>query len=174
MLPQSHAFFALGMVRILQKRYPRLAGVDYRKVAFAAVLPDLIDKPLAVFVFPQLKAGLLFAHAPLFHLALLWLTRKHDHAFSYALSFASHIVGDRIWFFGDTFWFPLRGFRFHQWRDIGDPKSFTRAYRDLFRHRPGLFAYEIVALCVLAGFVRSARLTERQALSTFLRTGKLT
>ncbi len=173
MLPQSHAFVALGMTRLLQQRFPQFADVDYRKVAFAAMLPDLIDKPLAVFVFPDLKAGLLIAHAPLLHLLALWVTRRRGTTFAYALALLSHIVGDRIWFFGDTFWFPLRGFRFHQWRDIGNPKAFTQAYRDLFMRRPGLLLYEVAALAVLAWFLRSAGLTNRRALDAFLRTGKL-
>ena len=161
------------MTRVLQTRYPQFAQVDYRKVALAAVLPDLIDKPLAMLVFPEWKAGLLFAHAPVFHLLALWLTRKRPTLFAYALALFSHIVGDRIWYFGNTFWFPFRGLRFHRWRDIGNPRSFGRAYRDLFVRRPGLVLYELAALLVLLWFIRSTGLTSRRALAGFIRTGKL-
>ncbi len=173
MLPQSHAFLALGLTKALQDRCPLFADVDYRKVTLAALLPDLIDKPLAVFVFPEMKAGLLFAHTPIVHLALLWLTRTRPEWFAYALAFTSHIVGDRIWFFRETFWFPLRGFRFHQWKDIGNVKSFGRAYQDLFTRRPALVLYEFGALLVFVWFVLSSRLTDRETLRQFVRTGKL-
>src|SRR5438093_12013945 len=100
------------MTRVLQTRYPQFAQVDYRKVALAAVLPDLIDKPLAMFVFPELKAGLLFAHAPVLHLLALWLTRKRPTLFAYALALFSYILGDRIWYFVDTFLSPFRACAF--------------------------------------------------------------
>ena len=139
----------------------------------AAVLPDLLDKPLAVLVFPELKAGLLFSHAPLVHLVLWLCSAVRPGLLPYTLALTGHIVADRIWFFGDTFWFPLRGFRFHQWQHIGDPRAFANAYKSLFRRRPDLYLYEVGALAVLAWFVVSAGLTSRRAWSKFVRGGKL-
>ncbi len=173
MLPQSHAFVALGLLKLLRDRNPQFPAVDYRKAALVAMLPDLIDKPLAVFVFPDMKAGLLFAHAPVFHLAWLLVSRWRKEWWPYALAFTSHIIADRIWFFHDTFWFPLRGFRFHQWKHIGDPKAFGLAYRDLFKRRPGLLLYEVAALLVLLWFLVSSGLTNRSALWRWLRTGQM-
>lgn len=174
MLPQSHAFIALALQKWLRDHVPHFPDADYRTVALAAMLPDLIDKPLAVYVFPELKAGLLFAHAPVFHLMILLLFARGRRAWlPYALAFTSHIIGDRIWFFHDTFWFPLRGFRFHQWQHIGDPQSFGKAYKELFARRPALFLYELGALFVLVWFVRSAGLIHRRALWRFLLTGRI-
>jgi hypothetical protein len=172
MLPQSHIFLALGVQKFLQDRWPQFPRADYRKIALAAVLPDLIDKPLAVFAFPELEAGLLFAHAPIFHLPWLLLSRRRRGWLPYALAFTGHLIADRIWFFGDTLWFPLRGLRFHRWQRIGDVRSFGRAYRDLFRRRPYLLLYEAGALVVLIWFVVSSGLTNRRMLWRFLLTGK--
>jgi hypothetical protein len=172
MLPQSHIFLALGVQKFLRERWPHFPDADFRKLALVSVLPDLIDKPLAVFVFPELKAGLLFAHAPIFHLPWLLLSRRRHGWLPYALAFSGHIIADRIWFFGDTLWFPLRGFRFHQWQHIGDVKSFGNAYRDLFRRRPDLLLYELGALAVLIWFIVSSGLTNRRALWEFMVSGK--
>jgi hypothetical protein len=173
MLPQSHAFIALGLQKFLASQFDSLKDADYRKVALASVLPDLIDKPLAVFVFPEMKAGLLFAHAPIFHLPWLILSRWCTSWLPYALAFTGHIIADRIWFFRETFWFPRYGFRFHQWQHIGDLKSFGNAYRAMYKRRPDLFLYEVFALSVFLWFVVSSGLTNRQALWQFIRTGKL-
>ncbi|MBI5877588.1 MAG: hypothetical protein HZB53_08065 [Chloroflexi bacterium] len=173
MLPQSHAFVAVAVQKWLAGRDLRLKGADYRAVALAGMLPDLIDKPLAIFVLPQTKAGLLFAHAPIFHVPL-WLLAWFVPALRpYVIAFTGHIVGDRIWFFHDTFWFPLRGLRFHQWKHIGDPKAFSAAYKDLFSRRPYLFLYELVALAALIWFIVSSGLADRRALVNFLRTGRV-
>ena len=173
MLPQSHAFVALGLQKYLADRYPELKDADYRAVALAAMLPDLIDKPVAIFLLPQTKAGLLFAHAPVFHLPLWFIARARRGFLPYVIAFTGHIIFDRIWFFHDTFWFPLRGFRFHQWKHIGDPKAFSAAYKDLFSRRPYLFLYELFALFVLIQFIVSAGLTNRRALWHFIRTGRI-
>jgi hypothetical protein len=173
MLPPAHAFLALGLQKWLASRFDSFKGADYRKIALASVLPDLIDKPLAVFVFPEMKAGLLFAHAPIFHLPWLILSRWFTSWLPYALAFTGHIIADRIWFFTDTFWFPLRGFRFHQWQHIGDVKAFGNAYRVLYQQRPWLLLYEISALIIFIWFIVSADLTKRSALWQFIRTGKI-
>lgn len=172
--PLNSHFIALGLQKFLRDRFPTFPDADYRMVALASVLPDLIDKPLAIFVFPDWKVGLLFTHAPIVHLPWLiasWLRRDW---LPYAIAFTGHIIADRIWYFRDTFWFPLRGFRFHQWQHIGDPKAFGNAYRDLFKRRPDLFLYEIGALAILVWFIVSSGLTNRRALWRFLKTGRVT
>ena len=173
MLPQSHAFVAVAIQKFLASRYPHLRGADYRAVALAGTLPDLIDKPLAIFVMPESRAGLLFAHAPIFHIPLWMLAQRVPALLPYVIAFTGHIVGDRIWFFHDTFWYPLRGLRFHQWKHIGDPKAFGAAYKDLFTRRPYLFLYELLALAALVWFIVTSGLTTRSALRQLLRTGRI-
>jgi len=172
-LPQSHAFVAVAVQKWLAGRYPQLKGADYRAVALAGMAPDLIDKPLAIYVMPQTRAGLLFAHAPIFHIPLWLLARRFPALLPLVIAFTGHIVGDRIWFFHDTFWFPFRGLRFHQWKHIGDAKAFGAAYKDLFTRRPYLFLYELAALAALIWFIASSGLTNRRALLDFLRTGHI-
>ena len=173
MLPHSHIFVAWGLQKFLENRFASFKGADYRLIALASILPDLVDKPLAVFVFPEMKAGLLFAHAPIFHLPWFLLTRWRQALWPYALAFTGHIIADRIWFFRETFWFPLHGFRFHPWQHIGDLKSFGHAYRAMYKRRPDLFLYEVLAFVVLHWFIVSSGLTHRHALWQFIRTGRV-
>jgi len=174
MLPPSHITYTWSALGLVQKLFPRLRDIDYRGVALASILPDVIDKPLAVFVFPDSQAGLLYAHTGLLHLItlLVALIRKREWL-PYALAGVGHLLLDRIWFFPRTFFYPLLGRRFHQWRDIGTPKDFGRAYAHLLQERPRLVLYELFGLGLLAWFVWSARLYRPTNLKRFLRTGKI-
>jgi hypothetical protein len=174
MLPLAHIEFTWGTLNLVQRYTGKGRDVDYRLVALAASLPDLIDKPMAVFIFPTWNAGLLFTHTPLLHLlvwlAVLWRGRRW---IPYALAFSGHLILDSIWDFPRNLWYPLLGWRFHEWRPIGSPKAFTQAYRDLLREHPHLIVSEVVALGVLGWFVWDRKLFRRGNLLRFLRGGRV-
>jgi hypothetical protein len=66
----AHIGYTTGAVRISQKLALR-RPLDYRLVVLMALLPDVIDRALYVFVIPGAEGGRLFAHTLLFNLALL-------------------------------------------------------------------------------------------------------
>jgi hypothetical protein len=173
MLPSAHIEFTWGVLNLLQRRTGRAREVDYRLAALAASLPDLIDKPLAVFVFPNSKAALLFSHTLLLHLLVwgvtLWRGRRW---LPYALAFSGHLILDRLWDFPKNLWYPLLGWEFHQWRDVGSPKAALRAYTELLDDHPEIIAYEVIGLGILGWFVCDRQLFRWGNLLRFLRTGK--
>lgn len=173
MLPPAHVELTWGVLQWLQKR-SLFQDADYRGVALASILPDLVDKPLAVFIFPNSGAALLFAHTLLLH-ALAWavlLARRAWGWLPYALAFSGHLVADRMWGFTQTLLWPFRGLRFHQWRHVGSPGDFLEAYADIVREEPKLILFELAGLAALVWFVARNRLWEPGRLWAFLRTGR--
>jgi len=66
----AHVGCTTGVVRISQKLVLN-RRLDYRLVALMAILPDLVDRSLYLFVIPGAESGRLFAHTLLFNLVLL-------------------------------------------------------------------------------------------------------
>ncbi len=67
MLPPGHIEFTWAALNLLQRQAGLFEDADYRWAALAAVLPDLIDKPLATFVLTDAEAALLYGHTALLH-----------------------------------------------------------------------------------------------------------
>ncbi len=154
MLPLAHIGLSLATFGLLRKK-GLFRKIDYRKVALSSILPDLIDKPMAVFVFPESRSALLFSHTLILHLAVwLWTALKGWRNLPYALAFTGHLLLDRIWEFPQTFFFPFRGWSFHRWRDVGSPGAFGKAYFEVTLEHPELVVGEIAGLIALLWFFR--------------------
>lgn len=175
MLPPAHIELTWGVLNLIQKRWRSFRRADYRIIALAAILPDLIDKPLAIFVFPHWNATLLFAHSLLAHLGLWSLAAARGRtrrALPYLLAFSGHLIADRIWKFPRTLFWPLRGREFERWRNVGSPRAFGQAYfRALFQY-PYLTLSEIAGVIAILWLVRDRKLTTGADLRRFLRTGR--
>lgn len=176
MLPQSHVAYTLVALNLAQKRVRTLQNADYRLAALAAMGPDLIDKPLAVLYFyRRYKSAVLFAHTLLAFLGTLAMTWRRKPAWwPYTLAFTGHALLDRLWYFPDTFYWPLRGWRFHVWRKSGsEQEDIKRAYWFAFTRRPELWIWEVGGILAALWFVVHNRLYRWDRLWRLLRTGHL-
>src|SRR3972149_3188700 len=96
-------------------RRPPAAGLDYRFLILGSMLPDLIDKPLGVFLLrKQLSSGRTFAHSLVFVSAIgiasmAWRGKAGRALIPLALGSAAHLVLDRMWMQTDVLFWPLRG-----------------------------------------------------------------
>lgn len=175
MLPPAHVEFTWAALNALQRQAGWFKDADYRLAALAAVLPDLIDKPLATFVLTNEDAALLFGHTALAH-AGVWLavagTGQLPRALPYLLAFSGHLVADRMWSFNQTLWWPFKGRRFHQWKHVGSPQAILQAYARVIREEPLLLTFEALGALLLVWFVRDRRLWQRAELAAFLHTGQ--
>lgn len=178
MLPSAHVELTWAAVNALQRSRSgdEWQEVDYRLVALAALLPDLVDKPLAIFAMRDSGAALLYGHTLLMHL-LVWTgaatVRRQRAWLPYLLAFSGHLVADRMWGFGRTLLWPFLGRQFHQWRDVGSPKAFLSAYRKIILEEPKLLAFEAVGLVLLTWFVHDRQLLRRRNLTRFVRKGRV-
>ncbi|MCB9140243.1 MAG: hypothetical protein H6642_18025 [Caldilineaceae bacterium] len=176
MLPQSHVAYTWLALSLAQDTLDVAPDADYRAVALAAMGSDLIDKPLAwAYFYEQQRAAVLFAHTLIAYLTVAWLTlRRFPRWRLLGLAFLGHAVLDRIWFFYNTFYWPFRGLRFHEWRKQGsEQEKIGWAYWRAFTRRPELWGWEAGGLLALAYFVWRHRLWRRDNLITFLLTGRI-
>ena len=175
-LPPSHVAYTWLTLSLAQDHLGVAPEADYRLVALAAVGPDLVDKPLAwAYFYKKYKSAVLFAHTLIANLAVVWaITRWRPHLWVYGLAFSGHALLDRLWFYPNTFYWPLRGWRFHVWGKRGSEQTeIAKAYWFAFTRRPELWGWELGGLLALIWFVLRHRLYKWPQLRRFLLTGKV-
>jgi hypothetical protein len=174
MLPPAHVEFTWATLNLLQRRFGLFEDADYRLAALAAVLPDLIDKPLATFVLTDAEAALLYGHTALLH-GGAWLAAaaagQLDRSLPYLLAFSGHLLADRMWSFSQTLLWPLRGRRFHRWKHVGSPQAIVQAYARIIRDEPLLLTSEAIGALLLAWFILDRGLWQQENLAAFAKTG---
>lgn len=148
--------------------------IDYRVVAAASLIPDLIDKPIGRLLFrDEFDSGRLFGHTLLLNVAffsvLFFMRGKRKRAFTLIpLSSLLHLAEDGMWNHPRIFWWPLFGTRFPKFPDDG---GFLSLF-DPTKH-PGAFAQEVVGLAVIAWLLASHGLLNREGIRSFIKTGRL-
>lgn len=91
--------------------------IDYRLVLVGSMLPDIIDKPLGIYIFVEtFSNGRIFAHTLLFFLVisiigLLFHYWRHGKLGILTLSLCSgfHLVLDQMWRIPQTLLWPIYG-----------------------------------------------------------------
>ena len=173
MLPAGHIEYTWGALNLLQRKARLFANADYRVAALAALLPDLIDKPLSLLIFTDSKTSQGLAHTLLVHLLVSLIVfvwwRK---GFVYALIFNGHLLADRIWLYPRTLLFPFLGWRFEPWRFMGSPEAMLDAYTEIVTY-PLIIALESIGLMILAWLVVTYHLYRWENLMAFLASGRL-
>ena len=175
MMPPGHVATTWGVATLIQQNNPRLAGLDYRLLAICALLPDLIDKPLAILVFTEAHTSQLIAHSLSFNLILLVLTllfwRK---AVPYVLAFNAHVLLDRMWYHSESFWWPFFGWNtFWQYKFMNTPEAMVNVYLDIVTRYPQVWVIELIAAGVLLWFAFRHRLFWGPRLKRFILTGRV-
>jgi hypothetical protein len=175
MMPPGHLAVTWGVASLLQKNNRRLARLDYRLLAFCALLPDFIDKPLAVLVFTRSHSSQNVTHSLSFHLLLLGLALLGwRRAVPYVLAANGHLLADRMWHHTETFWWPLFGWNvFWQYKPMNTPAAMLQEYLNIITRYPQVWLVEALALAMLLRFVFRRRLYHWPRLETFIRTGHL-
>ena len=146
--------------------------MDLRVLLAGSLLPDIIDKPVGLLLFPDLfGTGRLFCHTLLFCLlfavAGAWRYRLRRTSGLLVLSYgaAMHLVLDGMWRNPETLFWPamgliLRGETHDQW--------LRTIFLALFTH-PEAYLPEIAGAMILVPL--SLVMVRRGSFSRFLRTG---
>jgi len=137
--------------------------VDYRIVAVASLLPDIIDKPIGRIFYKG--AGRLYAHTLLLNVALFCVVffmrgRAKRQFVLVPISSLLHLAEDGMWSSPKIFWWPLFGSKF--------PVGRTTSYL-----RPGLFVQEAIGLLLLLWLFGSHGKLNKAGLANFIKTGRL-
>jgi hypothetical protein len=105
----AHLGCTTGAVRISEK-FILNRPLDYRLVALMAILPDIIDRFLYVFVIPGAESDRLFAHTLPFNLVLLAvLVAIRRDLWIYAVLPLGHLLLDFQCLAGHQFFWPFWG-----------------------------------------------------------------
>ncbi len=175
MMPPGHVAATWGVASLLQQNNSRLARLDYRLLAICALLPDLIDKPLAVLIFTESQSSQSIAHSLLFHAALLVIALLWwQPALPYVLAFNAHIVLDRMWNHTESFWWPVFGWDvLWTFKPMNTPEAMLNVYLDIITRYPQVWVFEIIGVIVLVWFIRRHRLYCWNSLKQFILTGRV-
>ena len=176
MMPPGHVAVAWGVTRLLQRTKPPLATLDYRLLAGAALLPDFIDKPLALWVFTESHSSQNVSHSLLLNVVLLVLTLLFfGRALPYVLAFNSHLIADKMWHHTETFWWPMYGWEvFWRYKFMNTPEAMFRVYVDILLNYPHIWLTEFIAGLILLWFGYKYQWYHWPQLKQFIRTGQLT
>lgn len=148
--------------------------VDYRIVAFASLLPDLVDKPLGrILLRDRYDSGRIYAHTLLVNLALfcvLFFMRGRGKRTFVLVPISSllHLAEDGVWSNPRVFWWPLFGSSFPREPVSGGVLSFLNPLNN-----PGAIWQEAVGLAAIAWLLASHGLLNPDGVRSFVKTGRL-
>jgi hypothetical protein len=171
MLPLGHVAYTWAAISFLQSRHKGL-DIDYRAAAFAALLPDIVDKPLSLTLLSESGTSQGLSHTLLGHgLVTLATMRFRPRWLPYALLFNSHLIADQMWKYSDTLFFPFSR-RLASWKYMGSPAAMLSAYAEIAT-RPGIVAVEALGVVLLGWVVRKHQLHRRRPFVRLLSAGQV-
>ena len=163
-----HAGLTMLIVWFVMRGNPR---VDYRIVAIASLLPDIVDKPLGRLIFKQqYESGRIFGHTLLLNVAffcvLFFMRGRAKRTFVLVpISSLLHLAEDGMWSDPRIFWWPLFG---------AFPRDPVQGGAFAFLvPTTGSLMQEAAGLAVIAWLLASHGLLNRDGVRSFLRTGHL-
>lgn len=161
----GHIGITLGIFYLLSRLFPgKDIPVDLKWIAFGALLPDFIDKPLGRIILAEsIGSGRIFAHTLIFAillgLAAYYMFHKMGWIVPFIVAGASfcHILEDQIWNSPTVFLWPLLGWEFPKDTISGSFIQYliiilTRSYDPAYS---GVFIPEIIGLGIILLFVGS-------------------
>jgi hypothetical protein len=171
MLPLGHVAYTWAALTWLQS-IGQAQSVDYRGATVAALLPDLIDKPLSLTLLANSGTSQGLSHTLLGHAILTAAVARFKPGWlPYALIANSHLIADQMWKYPRTLFFPLSG-RLDSWKFMGTPEAMLSAYAEIAT-RPAILLVEALGLVLLGWTAQRGQLNCRSSLKRLLLTGKL-
>ena len=148
--------------------------IDIRLLLIGSLLPDIIDKPVGVFLFREtLSSGRTYGHTLLFliviSLAGFILYRSYRKNWLLVVSFGTlvHFILDRMWSAKEILLWPLYGFAFER----EDLSNWWEAQWNGILTEPGLYIPEIVGGVILVLLVWVV--VWNRKVFAFIKNGKL-
>jgi len=146
--------------------------VDYRIVAVASLLPDLVDKPIGRLLFKsRFDSGRIFGHTLILNVALLCVLffmrgRRKRQFVLVPISSLLHLAEDGMWSNPKVFWWPFFGATFPKEPVAGGTFAFLVP-------NAGILIQEGIGLAAILFLLSAHGLLNREGIRSFLRTGHL-
>jgi inner membrane protein len=145
---------------ILNDKSSIQVNIDYRLVLLGSMLPDFIDKPLALWILPDVFSitrtighSALLGGVLLLLGGLLILRTKRTGMIMLALAYLGHLVLDRMWSLPEVMWWPCYGWGFPG----EDGAGAIKGWLDTLFSSPTTYITEIVGGIILMAMVFSLR-----------------
>lgn len=192
MLGLGHAGITLGAVALAANLFgnsaaSRLPGrprcswwltaarkLDFRFLLVGSLLPDIIDKPLGIYLLrDSLGNGRIFAHTLLFLILIslsgwfLYRARKQSWLLVLAAGSGAHLILDRMWQNPRTLLWPLLGTSF----DRIDVENWLPGIWNNLLTNPFTYISEMLGGLLLAWF--AVCLFNRGTMTEFVKSGKI-
>lgn len=149
-------------------------ALDYRLLLVGSMLPDIIDKPLGMWLLREsLSSGRIFGHTLLLAGLLagvgvyLYLRHRRVGTLTLALGTVAHLILDEMWRTPTTFLWPLYGWSFPQ----EDIEGWLPGLFNSMLTEPAAYTAEIIGAALLALFF--GRIIWYRRLTCFLRNGRV-
>lgn len=161
-------------ITVLRKTDSFPGLIDYRLVLIGSLLPDIIDKPLSGIVLRDtFSSGRIFSHTLVFFMFLFvlgiyfWGRSKRPSLLVLAGGSLFHDLLDSMWHFGETFLWPIYGWRFPP----GNPDEWLSLWVKLLLNDPYVYVPEITGGVIILLFL--SELIVGRKLRWFIATGKI-
>ena len=148
--------------------------MDSRFLLVGSMLPDIIDKPIGIYLFREtFSNGRIFTHTLLFLVLItvvgLILKRSSGKTWGLALSIGTllHLILDQIWQTPETLFWPIFGVGFERIETIDWLSNILHALLE----EPEVYVPEIIGFFVLVWF--AWELLHRRTVIRFLRKGRV-
>lgn len=176
----GHLGLTTGTIKIYEKVFYKNKTIsdniplDYRFVLIGAILPDLIDKPIGVYLFRNtFHNSRIFAHTLIFSILLILIgifvkcKRKNNNILLLGISSSIHLILDSMWLYPAILFWPYFGVKFPvrpegNWLESGILKLFTD---------PSYYISELLGFIIIAYYF--IRLVKNKQIKEFINKGKL-
>ncbi|GMQ86523.1 MAG: hypothetical protein BMS9Abin07_2102 [Acidimicrobiia bacterium] len=149
--------------------------MDLRFLVLGAVLSDLIDTPIGFALWPSVHNVRLGAHSLLFAAGLMTVVvlmtrrgRPRKRWMPVAIGVLLHQVFDAMWNQPETLWWPFQG-----WQFSSTGYATVSEYLRWLATDPTTWLLEGVGLAYLVFLAYRSKLTQRDTLVVFLKTGRV-
>jgi len=165
---EDHTNSKASFFRTLAKR------IDIRFLLLGSMLPDIIDKPVGIYLFREtFSSGRIFSHTLLFLVLVvvtgMMLKRYSGNTWGLALSLGTllHLVLDQMWQTPKTLFWPIFGIGFER---IETTYWLGNIWQALLG-KPEVYVPEIIGFVVFVWFVWE--LLRHRAIIGFLKKGRV-
>ena len=145
--------------------------IDTRLLLIAALLPDIIDKPLGLLLLKEtLNSSRIFSHTLLFVILAaavgLYLYRQRNRSWLLVLSFGilMHLILDQMWLAPETLFWPFSGSGFEE----SGSTDWLSAILHTLVTNPRVYIAEVVGAAIIAWFL----LLHRKNIYALIRYGR--